>query len=103
MVPSRYNNHVEFATCSLGAASAVKTPGMNGKVVVREGESVSRAIRRLAMMVRHATKRQFSKSRPGCYEKPSYLRRQKETLRQRNARGARHRTSRESRNTVYLS
>lgn len=83
-------------------ASANKTLEMNGKVTVREGESIVAAFRRLNMIVRHATKRQFSKTRPGSYEKPSYLRRQKETLRKRNARGAKYRRLQETRNTVYL-
>lgn len=59
---------------------------MPGRIVVREGEELSKAIERFRHAVRHATRRQWSKTRLGCYEKPSDRRRRKEAVRKRNVR-----------------
>ncbi|WP_428304502.1 small ribosomal subunit protein bS21 [Lacipirellula sp.] len=73
---------------------------MPGRIEVQEGEHLSSALRRLYFAVRHSSKRQWSKSRPGCYEKPSDLRRRKQATSRRNAR--RHSSGRSGYNTVYL-
>lgn len=77
---------------------------MTVKIWVREGESLPAALRRLQTKCRHAYRRQWSKTRPGAYEKPSYRRRKREGLRARNARAARwhRRISRQVRCTVFL-
>ena len=69
-----------------GSASAVKTQEMTVKVEVRDGETIQEALRRLRHAVRHAHRRQWYKTRPGSYDKPSYRRRRQEVLRRRNMR-----------------
>lgn len=90
-----------FSAVHEGDASADKTPWMTGKVEVRPGETISQALRRLHIEVRHATRRQLSKTRPGCYQKPSERRRLKERLRRRNVRS--YALGGSGRNTVYLT
>jgi ribosomal protein S21 len=78
---------------------------MSVRIEVREGEQIVAALRRLHAQIRHAYRRQWHKTRPGAYEKPSYRRRKRETLRNRNARlaGTAFRRSPEVRATVNLS
>ena len=59
---------------------------MTVKVEVREGEAIHEALRRLRHAVRHEYRRQWHKTRPGSYDKPSYRRRRQEALRRRNSR-----------------
>jgi ribosomal protein S21 len=73
---------------------------MPGRIEVQEGEHIASALRRFYFVVRHSTKRQWSKSRPGCYEKPSDLRRRKKATARRNA--YRSTMGRAGYNTVYL-
>jgi ribosomal protein S21 len=73
---------------------------MPGHIEVREGESIASALRRFYFVVRHSSKRQWSKSRPGCREKPSDLRRRKKATARRNAR--RSANGLPGYNTVYL-
>ena len=73
---------------------------MPGRIELREGESVREALGRLRQVVRHAARRQWSKTRPGVYEKPSVRRRRKEATRVRNAR--RTGAQRQGYTTVYL-
>ena len=54
-----------------GVALAVKTHLMAAKINVREGESLGDALQRFRKAVNHAYRRQFYKTRIGCYEKPS--------------------------------
>lgn len=57
---------------------------MAAKVVVREGECLACALRRFQKAVSQAYRRQFYKTRVGCYEKPSdRKRRQKRAGRRR--------------------
>jgi ribosomal protein S21 len=58
---------------------------MPGRIVVREDEDLQQALRRFRHVVRHASRRQWYKTRPGCYEKPSDRLRRKESVRRRNA------------------
>lgn len=59
---------------------------MPDRIVLREGESVREALNRFRHVVRHASRRQWSKTRPRVDEKPS-VRRRMELTRVRNARG----------------
>ena len=52
---------------------------------LREGETLASALQRLRGRVHHAYRRQWSKTRPGAYEKPSYRKRKRQSLRNRNA------------------
>jgi ribosomal protein S21 len=70
--------------------------------VVREGESLETALVRLRGKVNLAYRRQWSKTRPGAYEKPSYRRRKKESLRNRNARLVRQLATPAHRCTVFI-
>ena len=71
---------------------------MTVKVEVREGEAIQEALRRLRHAVRHEYRRQWHKTRPGSYDKPSYRRRPQEALRRRNRR----RCGRPGTTTVYV-
>jgi ribosomal protein S21 len=73
---------------------------MPGRIVLREGESIEDALGRLRQVVRQASRRQWSKTRPGVYEKPSVRKRRKESTRLRNAR--RTGAQRQGYTTVYL-
>jgi len=77
---------------------------MSVKVQIREGESLRSALQRLRTKIRHAYRRQWFRSRPGAFEKPSDRRRKRESLRNRNARLAARQTFRqaEERCTVSL-
>jgi ribosomal protein S21 len=59
---------------------------MTAKVEIRDGETIQEALRRFRHAVRHVHRRQWYKTRPGSYDKPSYRRRRKEVLRRRNMR-----------------
>ena len=76
-----------FSQVESGIASADKTHKMAVKVEVRDGETIREAYRRLAKEVLHAYRRQWYKTRPGSYDKPSYRRHRREALRQRSVRG----------------
>jgi hypothetical protein len=54
------------------------------RLEIREGESLAEALQRLRGAVFHSYKRQWHKTLPGCYEKPSYRRRQRRALDARN-------------------
>lgn len=54
-------------------------------VIVREGENLSDALVRLNHITRLTHRRQWYKTRPGAYEKPSQRRRKSESRRYRNA------------------
>jgi ribosomal protein S21 len=75
---------------------------MPGRIVIREGENLQQALGRFSHVVRHASRRQWYKTRPGCYEKPSDRLRRKESVRRRNARRPLLGLSR-SYTTVYLT
>ena len=55
------------------------------QVIVREGENLSDALVRLNQITRLTHRRQWYKTRPGAYEKPSQRRRKSEARRYRNA------------------
>jgi len=54
-----------------GTALAVKTPLMAAKITLRDGETLDHALQRFRKAVNQAYRRQFYKTRIGCYEKPS--------------------------------
>ena len=56
------------------------------RVIVREGENLSDALVLLNQITRLTHRRQWYKTRPGAYEKPSQRRRKSESRRYRNAR-----------------
>ncbi|WP_197529018.1 bS21 family ribosomal protein [Aeoliella mucimassa] len=74
---------------------------MPGRIVVREGELLPDALRRFRRVVHRSTRRQWSKTRPGHYMKPSELARNKRALSRRNAWLAAH--GYDGYNTVYLT
>lgn len=77
---------------------------MSVRVKVREGEHIIAALKRLSAKVNHAYRRQWYKSRPGAYEKPSQRQRKADSLRNRNARLARLKLlRRRSRATVFIA
>ena len=94
-------NRNQFAF-SRRSVSRIKTLVVPVKVVVREGEPLPSALWRLRMQARWAYRRQWSKTRPGAYEKPSYRRRKRESLRRRNASTVRYHKRTGGRCTVYI-
>lgn len=74
---------------------------MPGRVVVREEETLREALRKFKIEVDQATRRQWSKTRPGHYVKPSDRRRLKAALQARNHRSASR--GRKGYSTIYLS
>ena len=75
---------------------------MSVMVDVREGESLAEVLQRFQGTVYHAHKRQWYKTRPGCYEKPSYRRRQRKALDDRNRRRSGGGGAETSRTTIYI-
>jgi ribosomal protein S21 len=74
-----------------------------GRIEVHEGETLAEALHRFRHVVRHASRRQWSKTRPGGYETPSDLRRRHESTRNRNARIAQQWGRRCGHVTVYMT
>lgn len=68
------------------------------RVVVREGETLSEALRRFRTLTHVTHRREWYKTRPGAYEKPSQRRRKSESRRYRNAR----RQPRSGALTIYI-
>ena len=58
----------------------------NTRIVVREGEELSEAIKRFQKRFNNARRRPAYKRRYGYYEKPGELRRKKRRLKERNRR-----------------
>jgi ribosomal protein S21 len=63
-----------------------KTHFMPARVVVRDGESLQSALLRFRKAVSNAYKRQFYKTRVGCYEKPSDRKRRSKRASERRVR-----------------
>src|SRR5690348_13960167 len=74
-----------------------------GRIEVREDETLAEALRRFRHAVRHASRRQWSKTRPGCYEMPNIRRRRRESTRRRNAHASHLQSSRHAHFTVYMT
>jgi ribosomal protein S21 len=71
---------------SIHRRSVSRTRRLEMRVIVREGEKLSDALWRFNRLTRLAHRRQWYKTRPGAYEKPSQRRRKSESRRARNAR-----------------
>ncbi len=67
-----------------------------------KAKALEDALRRFRHVVRHASRRQWYKTRPGCYEKTSDRSRRKEAMRMRSAR-CHSFFGRRIRLTVYLT
>ena len=74
---------------------------MTVRIELRDGEAIQEALRRLRQACRHAYRREWHKTRPGAYHKPSDRKRRRESLRLRNVLRSRFRRS-SSRVTVFL-